>query len=285
VSRTPPDAPTKVLVRRYLAHLIDLLVHVSAVVIPALLLATRHTIDDAPQDLVDAFPRDFQRVDSFDFAGDRVLRLDDQILVFEPNELLIIAGIAAAVTLFFQVIVQGRAGWTIGKALTGIRTVNKDGDRPGILRALLRTILLAIDAIPSYVLPLVGGASILASSENRRLGDLVAGTYVVRRSAMGDDPTVVPPDHTGWPRSEEHPGHVTTLAKGEPLRVGDAAPEPVTASAPVAAVPTAQGEGGGEKAPAYQPQWDPTRKAYLQWDPRKQVWLQFDDAAGEWRPI
>jgi hypothetical protein len=71
--------------------------------------------------------------------------------------------------------------------------------------------------------------------------------------------------------------------------VGDAAPEadpePVTASAPVAAASTDQGEGGDERAPAYQPQWDPARKAYLQWDPRKQVWLQFDDADGEWRPI
>jgi hypothetical protein len=96
---------------------------------------------------------------------------------------------------------------------------------------------------------------------------------------MGEDPTGGPyEDVAGWETLDEHPGHVTRLSDGEPLRVGESAPEddPLSAPAPAAAE---------EKAPAYQPQWDPARQAYLQWDPRKQVWLQFDDDAGEWRPI
>ena len=55
-----------------------------------------------------------------------------------------------------------------------------------------------------------------------------------------------------------------------------------TFTAPAAAP---SGEGGEAKAPAYQPQWDPARQAYLQWHPGKQKWLQFDEPSGEWRSI
>ena len=183
--------------------------------------------------------------------------------------------------LLVTVIIQGRFGWTFGKGLTGLRTVKADGARPGFFRALGRTILLPIDAIPSCLIPMVGSLSALLSGDNRRLGDFVGGTYVVRRSAMGEDPTGEDDlDTSAWEPAE--PAPVTTLAAGEALRVGEAAP----AEDPDVSEPEPEDEDSTEgKAPAYQPQWDPTRQAYLQWDPRKQTWLQFDDAAGEWRPI
>jgi uncharacterized RDD family membrane protein YckC len=255
VSASPP---TKVSARRYLSHLIDALIRIAAGVIPFVLLADRSQIDPTVADQYD-------RVDTFVLNGVRTVRIDDRLFQFGQNELLIVAAVAIGVTLLFDVIVQGRAGWTVGKALTGLRTVNKRGERCGIFRALIRTVLLVIDLIPSYLFPLVGGLFIFASDSNRRLGDLVGGTYVVDKDAWGEDPLGEDDiDTTAWTDLDEHPGHVTRLAEGESLKVGEQA---------------------AAESPKYQPQWDPARKAYLQWDPRRKTWLQFDDDAQEWRPI
>ena len=270
--------PTAVLVRRYVAHVIDLLVAVAAVAVPFLLLGEK-----LPGSYADTSPY----VDAFRLRPDYAVRIDDQVWTLTRDDLLIIALVAAGVGLLITVFIQGRLGWTVGKLLTGLRTVNGDGGRPGIFRALVRTILLPIDALPSWLVPLVGGLIALFTTTNRRLGDLVAGTYVVRRSAWGRDPTGEGGlDTTGWEAVGDEPSPVATLAEGEALRVGDAAdPDPAaTATFPApAGGPTA--EAGSGKAPAYQPQWDPARQAYLQWHPGKRQWLQFDEASGEWRPI
>jgi uncharacterized RDD family membrane protein YckC len=271
VSASPP---TKVSLRRYVAHLIDALVRIAAGVVPFVLLAERVNIDTLDPSLADRY----DRVDTFAVGAERAIRIDDRVFLFEREELVIVAAIALAVTLLFDVIIQGRKGWTIGKLLTGLRTVNRSGDRPGILRALVRTVLLIIDLIPSYLVPLVGGLFIFASDANRRLGDLVGGTYVVDRSAWGEDPLGEVEADPDWARDDldHHPGHVTPLAAGESLRVGDERDEDLGDRT------TVDTKG---PAPAYQPQWDPARKAYLQWDPRRESWLQFDDDSQEWRPI
>jgi uncharacterized RDD family membrane protein YckC len=280
-----PSPPTKVLGRRYLAHLIDALVRIAAVVVPFVLLAERRTVDAVDPTIADRY----DQVDTFAVGALRAIKVDDRLFLFERKELVIVAAVAVGVTLFFDVIVQGRAGWTIGKGLTGLRTVNRSGDRPGIFRALVRTVLFVIDLIPSYLLPLVGGLIIFASDTNRRLGDLVAGTYVVDKGAWGEDPRGEE-EELDWDRTdlESHPGHVTTLAAGEAIRVGDAPPaedEPESADEPVSEPTPEPAAAGAASRPAYQPQWDPARKAYLQWDPRREAWLQFDDDSQQWRPI
>jgi uncharacterized RDD family membrane protein YckC len=278
-----PSPPTKVSARRYLAHLIDALVRIAAGVVPFVLLAERVSLERLDPTIADRY----ERVDSFAIGADRAVRIDDRIFIFERQEIWIVLGIALGVTLLFDVIIQGRFGWTIGKALTGLRTVNKSGDRPGILRALVRTVLLVIDLIPSYLIPLVGGLFIFASDSNRRLGDLVGGTFVVDRAAWGEDPRGEWDEPTDWDREDldTHPGHVTTLAAGESLVVGDAEPADASGDEPVSEPTAAPAAAASAKAPAYQPQWDPARKAYLQWDPRRETWLQFDDDSQEWKPI
>ncbi len=264
MSRSPDAAPTAVSGRRYLALLLDYAFHAATVAVPLLLLGERSTVGSGGG-----------LVDAYRLAPDYALRFDDQQIVLTRDELLLIGAISLGFLLLFFVITQGLAGWTLGKLATGIRTVDGDGSRPGIGRALVRTIVLVIDAIPSYVVPLVGGFFVLVTRTNRRLGDLVGGTYVVHRSAVGrypDGSDVIDPE--AWPEGAE-PLPVTTLAEGEALRVGDAAPEREEPAAAAAPTPTA--DRG--------PQWDPARKAYIQWDPRNQVWLQHDDATGTWGPI
>jgi uncharacterized RDD family membrane protein YckC len=277
VSASPP---TKVSARRYLAHLIDALVRIASFVVPFVLLADRRSLNSVDPGLADRY----ETYSSFPLGADRVFRADDRLYIFERKELVIVAAIALGVTLLFDVIIPGRLGWTVGKALTGLRTVDKNGDRPGILRALVRTILLVVDLIPSYLVPLVGGLFIFASDTNRRLGDLVGGTYVVERSYWGEDPPGDGIADEAWDREDldQHPGHVTTVAAGEALRVGD---RDETPAEDTVSEPTPSAGRPEHRSPAYQPQWDPARKAYLQWDPRRETWLQFDDDSQEWRPI
>lgn len=265
MSRSPEALPTAVLGRRYVAHVVDVLVYAAAALVPFLLLGTRSTVAPADGDPV---------VDAFRLPPDYAIRLDDQQFLFERNDVVLVAVVPLVVVLLFAVLVQGRWGWTPGKALTGIRTVDGDGGRPGVGRALLRTLLLVLDAVPSLLVPLVGGLTIAMTRTNRRLGDLAAGTYVVHRGAVDTFPDGTRVLEPGDEAGDAAPLPVTTLEAGEALRVGEAAD-------PAERDQRAEAAARAER----RPRWDPARKAYLQWDPRREVWLQYDDTAGEWHPI
>lgn len=69
-------------------------------------------------------------------------------------------------------------GRTPGKRLAGIRVVRDDGGPPGLVESLVRNLLRAVE------LPLAYAPAILAVAvgpRQQRLGDLVAGTLVVRQ--------------------------------------------------------------------------------------------------------
>jgi uncharacterized RDD family membrane protein YckC len=76
---------------------------------------------------------------------------------------------------FFELAMGGRSP---GKRVMGLR-VMRDGGLPLTLReSLVRNVLRCVDMLPSnYVLGLV---SMIVSSEGKRLGDIAAGTVVVR---------------------------------------------------------------------------------------------------------
>lgn len=82
------------------------------------------------------------------------------------------------VVLVYFVSLEGVFGRTVGKWFLGLRVVRKDGGNPGLVRALLRNILRLIDALP--VLSILGVVLIIRTPEKARVGDLVAGTRVVR---------------------------------------------------------------------------------------------------------
>jgi len=75
------------------------------------------------------------------------------------------------------------AGCSLGKAIFGIRVVRADGRPPGFLRSLIRTAALLIDAL-ALLLP-IGLWLAIFTRGHRRVGDYLAGTYVVERSAAG----------------------------------------------------------------------------------------------------
>jgi uncharacterized RDD family membrane protein YckC len=68
-------------------------------------------------------------------------------------------------------------GRSPGKRLLGLRVVMKDGSPPTLGACLLRWLLLLIDL---HVLQCLGLLSILLTENNQRIGDLAAGTIVIK---------------------------------------------------------------------------------------------------------
>ena len=83
--------------------------------------------------------------------------------------------VLAAYDILFEVLNSGR---TPGKGLNGLRVVRTDGSPVGFFTSAVRNVLRLVDFLPSGYL--VGIVSILVSRRNQRLGDLAAGTLVVR---------------------------------------------------------------------------------------------------------
>jgi len=95
----------------------------------------------------------------------------------------------------------GEARWTrtLGKRFFDLRVVRIDGGRIGYGAAFVRTLLRIVDWLPAVYL--VGAALMRLTPRHQRLGDLAAGTVVVRphtmpveKIATGELPTVPWPD-------------------------------------------------------------------------------------------
>ena len=79
-------------------------------------------------------------------------------------------------------------GQSFGKRLMNIRVVKSDGSTPSISAYLLRWLLFIIDG------PATGGLGLLVvllTKNSQRLGDLAAGTMVIRPRAFSSSQTVI----------------------------------------------------------------------------------------------
>lgn len=88
--------------------------------------------------------------------------------------------IAVAFATYWGYFIVGEVvagGRTPGKRIMGLRVVRDDGGRVGVLDSVIRNVLRAIDLLPGTYA--VGIATMLISSEGKRLGDMAAGTAVI----------------------------------------------------------------------------------------------------------
>ncbi|HEY3181257.1 MAG TPA: RDD family protein [Gaiellaceae bacterium] len=90
--------------------------------------------------------------------------------------------VIAGYDIFFEVLNGGR---TPGKMMNGLRVVRVQGHPVGFLTSAIRNFLRPIDFLPSAYL--LGAILILATRKNQRIGDIAAGTLVVRE-LTGDEP-------------------------------------------------------------------------------------------------
>jgi uncharacterized RDD family membrane protein YckC len=95
-----------------------------------------------------------------------------------------IAGLAIIIgyNVLFEVLGGGR---TLGKRAAGLRVVRDSGAPVGLRASLIRNVLRLLEGVATLYLPAM--VSVLATRDNQRLGDLAAGTLVVR------DPRRAPP--------------------------------------------------------------------------------------------
>ncbi len=74
------------------------------------------------------------------------------------------------------------SGQTPGKRLMKLRVIREDGRPITLWEAIARNLLRIFDAIPGFVFPIysIGLISIFLNSRDQRVGDLFAGTVVIR---------------------------------------------------------------------------------------------------------
>ena len=95
----------------------------------------------------------------------------------EPSSLPFWVAFLSGSFLYFW-IGEGVWGRTLGKRLFDLRVVRVNGAPAGLGRAFVRTVLRPVDALP--VAYLLGAFVIWLTHRDQRLGDLAAGTVVVR---------------------------------------------------------------------------------------------------------
>ncbi len=74
------------------------------------------------------------------------------------------------------------SGQTVGKRVMSLRVIQESGVRIGFYHAALRNLARPVDRLP--LMYLVGGVSALVSGSHQRLGDMLAGTIVVRERRL-----------------------------------------------------------------------------------------------------
>jgi uncharacterized RDD family membrane protein YckC len=124
-----------------------------------------------------AFAVDFAAIAA---AGTLIARLLAPLQLFSAD-----AAQSAATVLYFAVsLLYGiLAEWfwrgqTIGKRLLGLRVVEASGLRLRPSQIIVRNLLRFVDLLPG--LYLIGGVCCVLSSRRQRLGDIAAGTIVIR---------------------------------------------------------------------------------------------------------
>jgi len=98
-------------------------------------------------------------------------------------------------------------GKTLGKLAMGLRVVRDDGGPIGFRQALVRGLAGLVLEKPGIIIPplctAAGMITLGASSSSKRIGDMMAGTFVINErsgsgSALVQTPLYVPPALYGW---------------------------------------------------------------------------------------
>ena len=83
------------------------------------------------------------------------------------------------IMVMYFIFLEGLLGQTIGKFITGIKVIKRDGSKPGLVSSCIRNILRVIDSLPT--LHIYGIYLILKSPDKTRFGDKKARTVVINK--------------------------------------------------------------------------------------------------------
>jgi uncharacterized RDD family membrane protein YckC len=111
-------------------------------------------------------------------AGRDCVAFKQQVMLVDQGAFLLFFGLLVLLYLVVFVAVQGITGASPGKAVVGIHVIRPDGSPPGTLRSLVRVAAWLVDGL-ALLVP-VALWSAWFTPGHRRVGDWLAGTYVVR---------------------------------------------------------------------------------------------------------
>lgn len=123
------------------------------------------------------------------------------------GQTLAVVGVFATQWLYWTGMEVALGGQTLGKRLLRIRVVRVDGAPVGVLESALRNLCRVVDFLPG--LYAAGCLSMLLTGQHRRLGDLVAGTLLVREERIDLDKYTA-----------QAPAQVVVGSAGGPARLG-----------------------------------------------------------------
>jgi uncharacterized RDD family membrane protein YckC len=288
--------PTRVLARRTFAWIVDVLLFEAAFLAAIVAFGQRFT---GTAIALEPAGFRFEGGDATLWFPKDVPSLGDSVLVVPGDKFWLAVGIFWFVLLLDWVIVQGLTGRTLGKSIVGIRCVTRDRHRPGIGRALLRTILWLIDII-MIVLP-IGFILATFTKGHRRVGDFGGGTFVVKkefaaRLAGGREedtgPERIPASEvqlagTGEDEAADYEAYAPE--DGTPQSVFEPPPEPEPQPEPTPApAAAAASDAPGATAPrerSLEPVWNDALDTYVRWEPSVERWIGWDEAAQKWRLV
>lgn len=120
---------------------------------------------------------------------------------------------SVAVPLAVEVLSRGRSA---GRLVTGCRVVRDDGGAIRLRHSLVRTLVAVVEVWLTGATPALGACII--TRRGKRLGDLLAGTYVVNERAGSEDapPLLMPPELAQWAQEADIrsvPGDVALAAR------------------------------------------------------------------------
>jgi uncharacterized RDD family membrane protein YckC len=112
-----------------------------------------------------------------------------------------LCGVLAAYVGYHVVMEVFGGGRTVGKRATGLRVVSDGGGQVGLRASLIRNFLRLLEGVATSYIPAM--ISVLATQNNQRLGDLAAGTLVVRDQRAASvvapsAPLVAPERFANW---------------------------------------------------------------------------------------
>jgi len=161
--------PTKVVTRRCLAFLVDAPIVVLIVAFVAFVTPGAFDVEgDCPVPAP---------------GGEACVQWKDDAYRIDGRSFLVFALLLVVLLVIVLGGTKRMTGASPGKALFGIRVVDAAGDHAGFWRGVLRTAALVVDAV-TLLLP-IGLWLVLFTPGHRRIGDHLAGTWVVRADAVG----------------------------------------------------------------------------------------------------
>ena len=99
-------------------------------------------------------------------------------------------------------------GQTLGKRVFGLRVINEDGSPARFVAVFVRNLVRVVDFLPGFYG--FGLLCIVFTSRSQRLGDLAAGTFVVR----------APRPRVDWLALRTFEGGTDRVGKAQPVRPG-----------------------------------------------------------------